>query len=89
MRRRFIIPFVIVIAGMVITTPAWADKPPPGVSCQDFSATTRPGNSANSPGSPFNEPGINSQNGGTGGQNYSDKSQYDRACFQQSQHTSR
>lgn len=43
-----------------------------------------PGNSANRPGSPFNEPGINSVNGGIGGQNYSEKSQYDVACFQAS-----
>lgn len=88
MRRRLLIPIVIVSAGMVVTTPAWADPTPPGgVSCQDFEPNT-PGHAANSPGSPFNEPGINSVNGGTGGQNYSEKSQYDRACFQQAQHNS-
>jgi len=57
-------------------------------SCQDLGLTT-PGNSANSPGSPFNEPtsGGNPNNpGGIGGQNYSPTSQYDVACFQQSQH---
>jgi hypothetical protein len=36
--------------------------------------------------SSFNQPGINSQLGGIGGQNYSEKSQYDVACFQASQH---
>lgn len=40
------------------------------------------GNSASSPGSPFDEPGFGSQpNGGTGGLNYSEKSQYDVACY--------
>ena len=59
----------------------------PGQSCQDIEGAggTTPGNSASSPGSPFNEPGINSTNGGTGGQNYSETSQYDVACFQVSQ----
>jgi len=57
---------------------------PPGQSCQDIEAAggTTPGHAASSPGSPFNEPGINSVNGGTGGQHYSEKSQYDVACFQ-------
>jgi hypothetical protein len=59
-------------------------KGPPGQSCQEIvleKEGTVPGHSASSPGSPFNEPGINSLNGGTGGQNYSEKSQYDVACF--------
>jgi len=47
---------------------------------------TTPGNAARSPGSPFNEPGINSQNGGIGGQHYSERSQYDVACYHVSQH---
>jgi hypothetical protein len=57
---------------------------PPSQSCQDIEASggTTPGHSAASPGSPFNEAGINSQNGGIGGQHYSEKSQYDVACFQ-------
>jgi hypothetical protein len=60
---------------------------PPSQSCQDIEAAggTTPGQSASSPGSPFNEPGINSVNGGIGGQNYSESSQYDVACFQVSQ----
>jgi hypothetical protein len=41
-----------------------------------------PGNTASSPGSPFDEPGFGSQpNGGNGGQHYSEKSQYDVACY--------
>jgi len=61
---------------------------PPSQSCQDIEASggTTPGHSASSPGSPFNEPGINSTNGGTGGQHYSESSQYDVACFQVSPH---
>jgi hypothetical protein len=56
----------------------------PSQSCQDIEAAggTTPGHAASSPGSPFNEPGINSVNGGTGGQHYSETSQYDVACFQ-------
>jgi hypothetical protein len=59
---------------------------PPSQSCQELEAAggRTPGHAANSPGSPFNEPEINSQNGGTGGQHYSEKSQYDVACFQAS-----
>jgi hypothetical protein len=73
--------------------PAFADNPhsaggsgQPSQSCQAFSASTRPGNSAASPGAPFNEKGINSASGGTGGLNYSETSQYDVACFQWAQH---
>lgn len=60
---------------------------PPSQSCQSIEAEggTTPGHSSSSPGSPFNEPEINSQNGGTGGQHYSEKSQYDVACFHVSQ----
>jgi hypothetical protein len=56
---------------------------PPSQSCQDqlTAGGTTPGNSASSPGSPFNEPGFGSTNGGTGGLNYSEKSQYDVACY--------
>jgi hypothetical protein len=68
--------------------PVAAANPPgtgqPGQSCQDVEAAggMAPGHSASSPGSPFNEPGINTPNGGTGGQHYSETSQYDVACFQ-------
>lgn len=80
---------VLGAALMVPAGPAMAAANPsgtgrPGQSCQDLEASggTTPGHSAASPGSPFNEPGINSQNGGTGGQHYSETSQYDVACFQ-------
>ena len=79
-------------AGVVGAAPAMAaanpsGTGPPNQSCQDFLMTggTTPGNSALSPGSPFNEPGFGSVNGGTGGQNYSESSQYDVACFQVNQ----
>lgn len=92
MRRRLLIVCFIVFAGVGFTGTAWADNPhssgqtgPPNQSCQALEPHT-PGHAATSPGSPFNEPGINSQNGGTGGQHYSPKSQYDVGCFQQSQH---
>jgi hypothetical protein len=72
MRRIAPIGFLSAMIGLVsAAVPAWADSNPsgtgpPGQSCQNFSATTRPGHSASSPGSPFNEPMVNSQNGGTG-----------------------
>lgn len=61
---------------------------PPSQSCQTIEEEGggTPGHAANSPGSPFNEPGINSESGGTGGQHYSEKSQYDVACYQVSPH---
>lgn len=83
------VAMLIGLAGPALAAnPHSADNPTgqPSQSCQAFSGTTRPGNSAASPGSPFNEPGINSTNGGTGGANYSESSQYDVACFQASQH---
>lgn len=92
---RLTVPAVTAATMVALAGPAWADNPhsstnptgQPSQSCQAYSATTRPGNSAQSPGSPFNEPGINSQNGGTGGANYSESSQYDVACFQAAQHS--
>jgi hypothetical protein len=85
---------LVLAAALIIgfALPAFADTTghtgPPSQSCQDFSATTRPGGSGSSPGAPFNEPGINSTNGGTGGANYSENSQYDVACFQWNAHHS-
>jgi hypothetical protein len=60
---------------------------PPSQSCQEIEAAggTVPGNSS-SPGSPFNEPEIDSEEGGVGGQHYSEASQYDVACYQVSPH---
>jgi hypothetical protein len=56
---------------------------PPGQSCQEIEAEggTVPGRSNASPGSPFNEEGIDSEEGGIGGQHYTEASQYDVACF--------
>ena len=59
--------------------------PPPAISPTNAFA---PGNASSSPGSVFNEPGINSTLGGKGGQQYNAvgaPSQYDVACYQQSQ----
>lgn len=95
MRR--LLAVVIISAGLAAANPlaaAYAGNGnpsgmgPPSQSCQDIEAAggTTPGNSASSPGSPFNEPGINSTNGGTGGQHYSESSQYDVACYQVSSH---
>jgi hypothetical protein len=93
--RRFFATVIIagVVAAVPASTAAYAANPnghtgPPDQSCQDQlnSGGTTPGNSASSPGSPFNEPGFGSPNGGIGGQNYSESSQYDVACFQVSTH---
>jgi hypothetical protein len=90
MRRSLLIASILVASLLGFAGPALADNPPgppgpPSQSCQDLEPNT-PGHSANSPGSPFNEPGINSVSGGVGGQHYSEKSQYDVACFQASRH---
>jgi len=90
MRRSLLVVPVLAASLAGFSAPAFAANPPgppgpPSQSCQELEPNT-PGNSANSPGSPFNEPGINSEFGGTGGQHYSEKSQYDVACFQASQH---
>jgi hypothetical protein len=57
----------------------------PSQSCQTIEGEggIAPGNghTATSPGSPFNEPELNSEEGGIGGQNYNETSQYDVACF--------
>ena len=86
--RRLLVTVVVTGAAAAVSAPAYAGNPsgtgPPSQSCQSIEANggTTPGRSASSPGSPFNEPGINNQKGGTGGQHYSEKSQYDVACYQ-------
>ena len=91
MSRRLLLSFIgAALALSVVAGPAAAGNPsstgtgPPSQSCQDqlTNGGSTPGNSADSPGSPFNEPGFGSQFGGTGGLNYSEKSQYDVACYQ-------
>jgi len=57
---------------------------PPSQSCQELGFFT--GHSPNSPGSPFNEPIEGVTEGGKGGQHYSEKAQYDVACFQRAEH---
>jgi hypothetical protein len=96
MRRLFAVVIISAFAVGVSVPAAYAGKGnpsptgtgPPSQSCQTIEAAggTTPGHAASSPGSPFNEPGINSLNGGTGGQHYSESSQYDVACYHVSPH---
>ena len=92
MRRALTVAGLVAVLGLVGVGPAWSTgnpsgHGPPSQSCQDIEAAggTTPGHAASSPGSPFNEPGINSAAGGTGGQHYSESSQYDVACYHVSQ----
>ncbi len=91
--RRFTLVTVVTVTLATVPAGALAARNPSGTgppsqSCQEIEAAggKTPGHAANSPGSPFNEPGINSESGGTGGQHYSEKSQYDVACYQVSPH---
>lgn len=87
--RRFMLVSVVCVALSAGPAGALAARNPSGTgppsqSCQEIEAAggKTPGHAASSPGSPFNEPEINSEKGGTGGQHYSEKSQYDVACYQ-------
>jgi hypothetical protein len=93
--RRFMLAALLGVAVAAAPTGALAARNPsetgtgpPSQSCQEIEAAggTTPGHANESKGSPFNEPEINSELGGTGGQHYSEKSQYDVACYQHSQH---
>ncbi len=93
MRRRLVLSLAgAALALSAAAAPVFAGNPsgtgPPSQSCQDqlTAGGMTPGNSALSPGSPFNEPGFGSVNGGTGGRNYSESSQYDVACYQVTLH---
>jgi len=85
---------VFIVAGLMLGTPATAvagnpsGTGPPSQSCQEIEQAGghTPGKASSSPGSPFNEPEINSEKGGVGGQHYSERSQYDVACYQVSKH---
>ena len=92
MKKSLAVLGIVTALGVGLAAPAAADPSghtgPPNQDCADFSASTRPGHTASSPGAPFNEAGINSANGGIGGQNYSESSQYDVACFQWNAHHS-
>ena len=88
--KRLLISVVVGVLALGVLAPAApagngnpSGTGPPSQSCQTIEAEggTTPGHASSSPGSPFNEPEINSENGGTGGQHYSEKSQYDVACF--------
>jgi len=88
--RRFIV--AMLISGAMVgfgSVGAIAANPPgtgkPSQDCGELGEANRPGNSAGSPGSPFNEAGEDSELGGIGGQHYNENSQYDVACFQQSE----
>jgi hypothetical protein len=76
------------VGSLAARNPSGTGKP--SQSCQEILPPEGegrvPGKSSSSPGSPFNEPGLGSELGGTGGQNYSESSQYDVACYQVSQH---
>ena len=85
---------VIFSPGVASAAPNPAGTGQPGQTCQNFvvpGTTTQlftPGQSASSTGSVFNEPGFGSPSGGTGGAAYNAAgapSQYDVACFQQTQ----
>lgn len=89
MRRLLLAAVIAAFAVAVLAPTAYAGggnpagTGPPSQSCQTIEAEggTTPGHSSSSPGSPFNEPEINSVEGGIGGQHYSEKSQYDVACY--------
>jgi hypothetical protein len=90
MRKLIAVILVLVVCGAFGAAGAFANRNPSGTgkpsqSCQEVEPST-PGGAASSPGAPFNEPAINSEDGGTGGQHYSENSQYDVACYQASQH---
>jgi hypothetical protein len=88
--RRFIVAMLISGAMLGLGSVGAIAANPPGTglplqSCGELGEENRPGNTTKSPGSPFNEAGEDSELGGIGGQNYNEISQYDVACFQQSE----
>ena len=83
MRRTLITTLFAATSTLVGAAPALAAANPSGTGppSQDCNALgTFPGHTTTSPGAPFNE-GV-----GTGGLHYTEKSQYDVACFQVGQH---
>jgi opacity protein-like surface antigen len=87
---------VPVASASAATNPSGTGQP--NQTCQTINATSTnpsgatgtfyPGNAQNARGSVFAEPGGTFANGGTGGQAYNNNgapSQYDVACYQQSQ----
>jgi hypothetical protein len=89
--RRFSIAALVAIfvVGVVSVPVASAGNPsgqgPPSQDCVGLVESGEgalPGHAGSSPGSPFNEEGLGGT-GGTGGRHYSEKSQYDVACYHQ------
>jgi hypothetical protein len=85
--------FAAVAPGALANDPHEGTTGPPSQSCQELNPTpgqpnsNTPGHAQESPGSPFDEPGEGSSpEGGKGGLHYSEKSQYDVACYQHSVH---
>ncbi len=82
MRRTIVATAFAAAFTLAGAAPALAAANPSGTGppSQDCNALqTFPGHTTTSPGSPFNE-GV-----GTGGLHYTEKSQYDVACYQMSQ----
>src|SRR5207249_10404392 len=98
MTRKLLLCVALVsVAFLLVGTTARAADPhsgstgQPGQTCQDLgNPIPSPGNSANAPGSPFNANGVSGGvYAGTQTQNSNNPnsvSQYDVACFQQTQH---
>jgi hypothetical protein len=88
--RRFSIAALVAIfvVGVVSVPMASAGNPsgkgPPSQDCVELVESgggALPGHAGSSTGSPFNEGALNGGEGGIGGQHYTEKSQYDVACY--------
>jgi hypothetical protein len=85
LRRLLVVTAIASALTLGVVGFAFADNPPgppgpPSQSCQNPATSTTPGNSANATGSPFNPNGV------AGAAYNAARSQYDVACFQNSQH---
>jgi hypothetical protein len=101
MRKSFALALTVGAVSLFGTAIASADTSPngpgqpgaPGTTCGSSNATSTPGNSANANGSPFNPNGeagtVYAGNPGTASSEHANSvhavSQYDIACFQNSQ----
>lgn len=92
--KRFLIAALVAmfVVGVVSVPAALAGQGNPegtGPPSQDCVSLVRagtgalPGHAESSPGSPFNEEELSGGEGGIGGQNYNEMSQYDVACYHQ------
>jgi hypothetical protein len=92
MRRFSIAALIAIFVVGVVSVPmasAGAGNPsvkgPPSQECVGLVESGEgalPGHAGSSPGSPFNEEELGGT-GGTGGRHYTEKSQYDVACYHQ------